>query len=239
MKKILLLAVSFITYITAFSQGTIIGNTTYDVQTNNGSKNRIIVYDDGTISTVWTGSTDPTTVSPTFSDRGTFYNRFDGTSWGAYPTERIEDVRTGFVEILKVDDHEVSMGHYAVTASEFNIRLFANEEPGGTTWTETGGSAEVTGLWAFTHCPEGTDDIYIVAANLNPPTQFNFSRSDDGGETWSVLNSELPFLTTADGIPSVAGAAESYQIRTHGSDVYVLFGMTNSDLVLLHSNDYG
>ncbi|MBC8048340.1 MAG: PKD domain-containing protein, partial [Fimbriimonadaceae bacterium] len=47
------------------------------------------------------------------------------------------------------------------------------------------------------------------------------------------------FLTTADGIPSVAGAAESYQIRTHGSDVYVLFGMTNSDLVLLHSNDYG
>ncbi|MBC8173034.1 MAG: PKD domain-containing protein, partial [Chitinophagales bacterium] len=236
MKINILLSLCFFIMNTISGQSTIIGTTTYDLQTNNGSKNRIIVYDDGTISTLWTGSTE---LSLSFTDRGMFYNRFDGTTWGAYPTERIEDVRTGLGEILKVEDHEVIISHTLVTGSEYNIQLYANDEIGGTTWTETGGSGEVSGLWAFSDCPAGTDDLYIVCANTNPPSELHFSRSDDGGETWTVMNSILPYLSAADGIPSLSEAAESYQIRAHGADVYVLFGMPNSDLVLLHSDDYG
>ncbi|MBC8173066.1 MAG: PKD domain-containing protein [Chitinophagales bacterium] len=236
MKKIILLALSSFILTAMFSQSTIIGTTTYDVQTNNSSKNRIIVYEDGTISTLWTGSTDPTTA---FTDRGMFYNRYDGTGWGAYPTERAEDIRTGFGEIITVNDHEVILSHTLITGTEYAIQLYANDEIGGTTWSETGGSGEISGLWGFSYCPPGTDDIYLINADLQLITQIYFSRSDDGGETWAVANLTLPFLSTADGIPSILNGAESYQVRAHGSDVYVLFGMPNSDLVLLHSDDYG
>ncbi|MBC8047307.1 MAG: T9SS type A sorting domain-containing protein [Fimbriimonadaceae bacterium] len=219
----------------AYTQSTIIGTTTYDVQTNNGSKNHVIAHDDGTISAAWTGSTDATSA---FADRGTFYNYYDGTDWGAYPTTRVESVRTGFGEITRVDDHEIAISHY-FTGSVYTIQIFANDAIGGTTWTETAGSDDVSGLWAFSDCPLGTDDVYIITANANPPTALYFSRSDDGGETWAVLNYTLPYLTSTEGIPSIGGAADSYQIRVNGADVYVLFGMVNSDLVLLHSDDYG
>ncbi|MBC8173065.1 MAG: PKD domain-containing protein [Chitinophagales bacterium] len=241
MKKILLLALSFVMITTIFSQSTIIGTTTYDLQTNNSSKDRIIAYDDGTISALWTGSTD----FGTWPDRGMFYNRYDGTAWGTYPTERIEDVRSGFGEILTVMDHEVVLSHRIVGA-DTTIGLFANEEIGGSTWTEFGGSGLVESFWQFSYCPEGTDDIYtITSGNVIPfsnyITALYFSRSDDGGESWSVLNDTIPFLTSADGIPTLGFniGAESYQIRADGADVYILYGIPNSDLILLHSNDYG
>lgn len=241
MKKIVLLLLSMISLSFLFSQATIIGTTTYDVQTNNGSKNHINVYDDGTMSAVWTGSVNDVgggTLSA-FSDRGTFYNHFDGSIWGAAPTARIEDVRTGFVELIRVDDHEVVIGHNIQDGINYKLGFFANDAIGSSSWSELAGSDVVSGVWASSYCPEGTDDIYTICSDNATITQFYFSRSDDGGNSWTVLNQVLPYLTTADGIPSVAGAAESYQIAVHGSDVYVLFGMPTSDLVLLHSDDYG
>ena len=61
----------------------LIGTTTYDLQSNAAVQNRIIVHDDGTISTAWTMSQQYNT---TYSDRGTGYNFFDGTTWDAQPT---------------------------------------------------------------------------------------------------------------------------------------------------------
>lgn len=235
MKKIYTFLICCSLMFPVFSQSTIIGTTTYDIQTNNGSKNHVIANDDGTISAGWTGSTELTSA---FTDRGTFYNHYDGSSWGAYPTTRTEGVRTGFGEITRVDDHEVSIAHY-FSGTAYNIRIYANSAIGATDWAETTGSASVSGLWAFSDCPAGTDDLYIVTANTNPPTELYFSRSDDGGESWSVLNLTLPYLTSSEGIPALSGAAETYQVRAYGADVYVLFGMVNSDLVLLHSDDYG
>lgn len=216
-------------------QSTVIGTTTYDIQTNNATKNHVIANDDGTISAGWTGSAELTSA---FSDRGTWYNHYDGSSWGAYPTARAEGVRTGFGEITRVDDHEITLAHY-FTGSTYNMRIYANSSIGATDWTEPGGSADVSGLWGFADCPAGTDDIYMVTANANPPTALYFSRSDDGGESWAILNYTLPFLTSTEGIPSLGGAAETYLVKANGADVYVLFGMPNSDLVLLHSDDYG
>ena len=54
----------------------------------------------------------------------------------------------------------------------------------------------------------------------------------DGGNSWTVLNAPLPFLNAAEGIRL---AANSTQIAVFGNDVYVLYGMHASDLVLLHS----
>ena len=40
------------------SAQSIIGTTTYDLQTNSGAKNRIVAYPGGLISAIWTGSQD-------------------------------------------------------------------------------------------------------------------------------------------------------------------------------------
>ncbi|MBK8344482.1 MAG: hypothetical protein IPL12_14935 [Bacteroidetes bacterium] len=68
---------------------------------------------------------------------------------------------------------------------------------------------------------------------------YTIFRSDDGGDTWSILNYTVPFLTDADGFPIVTNGAENYQVAAYENHVYVLFGMINSDLVLIHSDDYG
>jgi hypothetical protein len=50
---------------------TLIGTTTYDLQSNAAVQNRIVVHADGTISAGWTISQQ---YNNTFSDRGTGYN---------------------------------------------------------------------------------------------------------------------------------------------------------------------
>ena len=231
MKKNLLLFVAVIYSFNLFAQTTV-GTTTYDVQTNNSAKHRIIVYDDGTVSTVWTGSTD---LTGTFLDRGMFYNRYEG-AWGAAPTARAESVRTGFGEILNVEDHELIISH---DAGANKIQLFENDAIGSTTWTETAGSDDIRGIWPVAYSPASSNIVYVVCADTQIITSMIFSRSDDGGESWNVLNYTLPFLTEADGVPIITNAAENYQVAAYENHVYVLFGMINSDLILLHSDDYG
>lgn len=206
------------------AQPVTIGTTTYDLQTNGGNKSRLMVYPDGTASAIWTGSTS---MAATFSDRGMFFNSLDGT-WGPIPTARIEGQRTGFGDIVKVGDHEVVLSHDGT-----NIRVYKNSTLGGTSWTETAGSTDITGLWPNAYCPEGTNDIYVVNANAGTPTAVYFSRSTDGGENWEVLEYTLPYLTTDEGFAAISG--EAYQIAVYGSDVYVLYGSSYTDLVLLHS----
>ncbi|MEY3344241.1 MAG: hypothetical protein RL090_1925, partial [Bacteroidota bacterium] len=78
---------------------TVIGQTTYDLQSNYGSVgNRVYRHGDGTISVVWTKGDQPTT----YPDRGTGYNYFDGSAWGAAPTARQEAYRTGWPNIAGI-----------------------------------------------------------------------------------------------------------------------------------------
>ena len=73
-----------------------IGTTVYDLQSNYGAVgNRVKLWDDNTISAVWTLGL----VDPSFSDRGTGYNYYDGTTWGPIPTARIESIRTGWPNV--------------------------------------------------------------------------------------------------------------------------------------------
>ena len=68
----------------------IIGETTYDLQSNAAVQNRITYdLDNGTITAGWTMSAEYNTQ---WSDRGTGYNYHDGTTWDAYPTTRLENL---------------------------------------------------------------------------------------------------------------------------------------------------
>ncbi|MBC8173622.1 MAG: PKD domain-containing protein [Chitinophagales bacterium] len=209
-----------------FRASDIIGVTGYDLQTNSGAFNRIIAYPDGTRSAIWTGSD---VADGAWADRGMYYRYYDGSTWGAEPEARLENVRTGFGEIIIVEDHEVVVSH----DGSFAIRLFKNSAKGMTDWVECGGSGAPTGLWPRMYCPVGTDDLYIIQGNANPPTALYFSKSTDGGETWDILNeaildplvdTEIAFIT-----------ADAYQIAVYGPYVGVIYGSSGTDIVLISS----
>ena len=208
--------------------GEAIGSTGYPLQSNSAAMDRVIAYGDGTISALWTGST---VADGSWADRGMFYNRFDGTSWGPAPTARVESVRCGFGSIVTVEDHEVVASHDGAT-----IRLFGNSAIGATDWTELGGSTQHLGLWPRITCAAGTDDLYLISPNSGTPTAINFSRSDDGGETWTVLNDVLP-LDSANCVTSLS--ADCYQIGVYGNTVYVLYGSSWTNLYLLVNESNG
>ena len=205
-----------------------VGATGYDLQTNSSAMDRVRAYDDGKISLIWTGST---TADGAWADRGMFYNHNDGATWGAAPTTRVETPRSGFGSIITVMDHEVVVSHDGVL-----INLHANTAVGGTTWSSLPVSGLHAGLWPRAYCPAGTDDIYVVSPNASAVTAINFSRSDDGGATYTVLNSTLP-LDAASCFGALS--ADCYQIAVDGSTVYILYGSSWTNLVLLTSTSNG
>jgi hypothetical protein len=73
---------------------TVVGNTLYDLQSNGSVGDRIVVNADGSIATCWT--IEPTDGSGSYANRGTGYNYFNGSTWGAAPTARIENARVGW-----------------------------------------------------------------------------------------------------------------------------------------------
>ena len=205
-----------------------IGTTTYDYQTYGSSNNHLIAYPDGKVTAAWMGSS---TFTPAFTNLGTYYNHFNGVSWGSFPTARLETAKTYSTEILTVMSHEV-----VVADDVSRVLLFKNTTIGGTSWTETGGSDVIDGWYPMAYCPEGTDDIYVVTMKPNQEDLL-FSRSDDGGETWAILEYALPNTTEAWGCDLVL--PDCYQVVVYGNDVYVLYGSLVSDLILMHSGNKG
>ena len=88
----------------------VIGNTLYDLQSNRGPARRIVNNGDGTISAAWTFSANQSG----YPDRGTGYNYYDGSAWGAIPTARLEGVRTGFANIAVSGGNEYTLAHNVV-----------------------------------------------------------------------------------------------------------------------------
>ena len=88
--------------VTGTGTETLIGTTTYDLQSNAAVQNRILMHDNGTISAGWTMSQQFNT---SYTDRGTGYNFFDGTSWGANPVDRLEMSRGGWPSIISMGNN--------------------------------------------------------------------------------------------------------------------------------------
>lgn len=229
MIKKILLGILIVKTCIIHAQPVQIGTTTFDVQTTNASKSRLLVYPDGKISASWTGSSS---LATTFNDRGSYFNSFNGTSWGPYPAARIEDIKSNNGEIVTILDHEVSLSN-----GVGNILVYKNSAIGNNDWTETAGSSQILGQYPVVYALNGYDDLFVVTANSAAPTALYYSYSSNGGESWTILNSTIPFLTPADGFGSLS--TEVYQIASAGADIYVLYGSPTSDLVLLHSSFLG
>jgi Secretion system C-terminal sorting domain len=218
--------------------------TRYDLQTNYSNQRRIFLHPDRTIGTVATWSTQ----DASWTDRGSGYNYFDGTSWGAQPTQRIEAVRAGWGEYLPFEaDGEMIIAHEATGPLVINKRV-----PKGTgAWTQTLMPAlpsNITGMFwprTVTNGPNHTN-IHIIAMTLptgNGGQVYNgmdgallYSQSLDGGTTWTNWT-QLPGTSGTD---YTNFTADTYAwAEPHGDTLAFTEGFSFQDQILMKSTDNG
>ena len=170
----------------------VIGETWYDLQSNSTMANRIYAFDDGTIGATWTRGMNPTA----YADRGTGYNYYDGTNWGAYPSERIEDVRTGWPSYAPyLANGEIVCSH---TGVDVGLQFSWRENKGTGDWnyfTLAGPAAQPDLTWPrMITSGENHEIIHVIAIAGNAVTYEGltmallYSRSTDGGLTWDPEN---------------------------------------------------
>ena len=215
---------------------TLIGTTTYDLQSNATVQNRIVVQNDGTISAGWTMSQQYNT---TYSDRGTGYNYFDGTSWLfdflSAPEPRLESSRGGWPSIITLGNGS----ECAITHNTDNnyINNTWRTQTGNGSWTESIVTPDYL-IWNRS-AAGGIDGNTIHMIALTEPSggtwtgvPFNgvsgallYYRSQDGGITWDITDMQLP------------GTDSSSQIGMSG-DVYAI-AAEEETVVVAYFDDWG
>ena len=219
----------------------VIGTTTYDLQSNAAVQNRIVVHADGTISAGWTISQQYNT---TYSDRGTGYNYFDGTSWGAAPSLRLEDTRGGWPSIIALENgSECAITHN--TDNQY-INNTTSSTIGSGTWIENQVS---NGYMIWNRSAAGGLDgntihmIAVTAAASFGGTPFNgldgalvYYRSQDGGDMWDIVDMQLPGMDTSmyNGM-----SGDVYAIAAEGETVVVAYFDDWGDSYIVKSIDNG
>ena len=226
-----------------------IGNTKYDLQSNASIGRRIMLHSDGTITAVWTTSTDNA-----FLNRGTGYNHFNGSSWFSAPTSgstpRIENSRTGWPSIGLLDgDKEFTFGHDATSGG---FILSKNATIGSQTFASQQLVLNPVGarpIWGRA-ASNGTNYIHVLAnyADSTAPTEpaapiingvrapMTYSRSSDGGQTWDIEHITLPGY---DSSRWITGSADNYAIDVRDSIVAIVTGRLGTDVAMWKSTDNG
>ena len=232
----------------ASSNEVVIGETTYDLQSNSAVQNRIIHHDDGTISAGWTMSQQ---LNTSFSDRGTGYNFFDGTSWGTNPTTRLESSRGGWPSIIAMGSgKEASVTH---NTDNSYINMTHRSTVGTGTWTEQIISSidDSTGMYrdlTWNRTAVGglnKETLHMVGiANASDtvnvvygiPNALLYYRSQDEGVTWDIKDMQLPTLDSA---YFNRFGGDSYSITAQGETVVLAYFNDWGDSFIIKSTDNG
>jgi len=226
----------------------LIGTTTYDLQSNASVDNRLIRHNDGTISATWTMSAQ---YAAAYSDRGTGYNFYDGSSWGSNPTARLESSRGGWPSILAT----ASGKEIAITHNTDNGYLLMTHRPsvGSGTWDEQIiSSMDSNGIYTDIIWNRsvigGANNESIHMVGVIAPTGLGgtiwngldgalvYYRSQDGGVTWDIQDMQLPTLDTS---KYVGFDGDGYAIAAQGETVVIAYFGDLDDSVLLKSTDNG
>jgi hypothetical protein len=218
--------------------------TQYDLQTNTTNQRRLYLFPDETIGTtcIWSQQS----ASP-WSDRGTGYNYFDGTAWGAQPTARVETIRTGWPEYHPFGPTgELIIAHQATGDLVMSTRTVK----GTGAWTQTTLPAltGITGMaWprVVTNGANHTN-IHIIALTLptgNGGVTYNgmngallYCHSLDGGTTWTTWT-QLPGMTSSD-YTQFNGDTYSWA-EPKGDTIAFTVGDSWMDQFLMKSTDNG
>jgi hypothetical protein len=205
-----------------------IGGTYYDLQSNYGTMgNRFKLWDDNTMSAVWTKGDD---FGASYPDRGTGYNYYDGSTWGAIATSRIETFRTGWPNVSGTSGSGEIIVNHAPTS------MVSRATKGSGAWTETTPLAGLAVTWPRMVVGGANGNSVHVIGNENANNFYmTYSRSLDGGATWADENILLPdFLTH-----HFEGSVDAYDIDSRGDVVAIVMGGWNESLSLWKSTDNG
>lgn len=222
-----------------------IGTSRYDLQSNGSNQNRIYLHTDGTIGATWTYGIGETA----FTDRGTGYNYYDGTAWGPEPTQRIEDIKTGWPSYLPAGPTgEMVVAHIGTTAG-LKISKRATKGSGAWTYSTFQGPASAPELlWPRTVSGgDNNQDIHLfglTAPVANSGTLYNgqdgslmYSRSSDAGATWGIQNVQFPQTDTNF---SYGYSGDSYTFaKPRGNTLAFVYGNQWDDMFLEKSTDNG
>jgi len=170
-----------------------IGNTFYDLQSISLLQNRIYRYEDGCIGVVWNLGVN---LPPYFSDRGTGYNFFDGTTWGPIPTTRLESDRSVFPSYGPLGPNGEIVVSHGFDNGNSVLFILTREEKGVGDWFETiyPGSPGPGDLVCGRVTTSGPDrNIIHLLANtyieyLGQTSAMVYSRSPDAGQSWDIQN---------------------------------------------------
>ena len=217
----------------------VLGETTYDLQTNAAMQDRIHNHGGGNLSAVWTYSTSGDIGA---ADRGTGYTNFNTTTTApTQPTARIEDAKTGWPNIDMVNGKEISMAHNIPNSS---LTMIQNGGPGSTSWSQTDLN---TGDQVWNRM--GTDGGSIIHhVSLRAPSGLGggvfggvdgallYYRSQDGGLTWDISEQFIPGLDASN---YSAMGGDSYTLQVRDSIVAVAYWGDMVPTILAKSTDNG
>ena len=215
---------------------TTLGTTFYDVWSNGLIGNRLYRYDDGSMVAVWTMGFD----YPNFTtDRGTGYNYFDGNTWQAQPTAKIETVRTGWPSYAPWGtDGEIVVAHNAN-----NLEITKRTPRFTGEWTETNYLGVAKPTWPkIASSGDENQYLHVVYSSYDPypePDQGAFllyCRSTNGGTSWDIENLILDG-TGPDNY--FEWGSEPHMLATRGDVVAILFSYAWNDMFVMKSMDNG
>ena len=227
----------------------IVGTTTYDLQTNSAVMDRIIHHANGAISVAWTRSAQFNT---SYTDRGTGYNYYDGTTWGAHPADRLESSRCGWPSMLATSSgKEIAIAHN--TANSYFQMTFRNTIGSGV-WEEKIISSYDSSTFTYRDLVwnrsaiGGSNGESIHMIGVTAPTGllgtiYNgldgallYYRSQDGGASWDIQDLQLP---TIDSSMFTRFGGDSYAIKTLGDTVCIASFGEWDDTFIMKSTDNG
>jgi len=210
-----------------------IGLTEYDLQTNASVDTRIYLYSDNTIGATFTMG------SGNFGNRGTGYNYFNGTAWGAKPTERVEPMRTGWGSYYPFNNGEIIVSHDGIA----NLIMSSRDTKGTGAWTQktiappAGSGLEL--IWP--RVITVGDTIHVLSASPDityqqVETPIIYSRSVDAGTTWT--HEILPGMDFASGQLSYSADMYAWATPKNGAIAFIVGGKW-CDVFVMKSTDGG
>jgi hypothetical protein len=157
--------------------------------------NHINVDEDGIVGAAWTMAFD---LANGYADRGSGYNTNAGGLWGSIPTDRLEQVRTGWTNYVKT-----SPGTEFIIGNDFStgkLRLHTSRRDADETdWAEGSIPTYTAAGIAWPRMAVDGDDIHVIAAApgavyYGVRHHILYYRSSDGGISWNKIDFLIPGL---------------------------------------------
>ena len=214
-----------------------VGKTFYDLQSNTLLSNRIFVYEDGSIGTVWTRGME----ASAFADRGTGYNFFDGNAWGPEATARIEDERVGWPSYAPLGANgEIVVAHLAdglkistrtdKGTGEWNYQTLESPAPASLTWPR------------MTTAGEDHNTVHLLANSYNEyegqTRALMYYRSLDAGASWDI-EGEVLEGTGSDFYSEINADSYVWADPRGGAIAFLVAATWTSDMFMMKSTDNG